>query len=968
MHCSFRSVLLAIASCVCFASPTFAAPTVEVIPFTTADSLRVVTRVSGAAGLASVSGELASLPDHERLWSGSLGDAQVASASTVIDKTVTNLKPRLWSPGAPNLYELNVTVQVGGRTIDTKKVRIGFRSFTYKDGHYILNGHPIFLRGLAINPPGRGEPQELGHSRQFAHDYVQYMKSQHLNLIRPSEADQDWFDVCDEMGMMIDTGFYGNPPTGLSKEEEKAQRSLEAQGEGEGKRLPKDFDRSMEGYQKEFETYARHPSIVIYILSNEMPYKGESGKAVHEFLTKAYDHLSKWDRTRLYIGNAGYGEGHEGDCNDVHRYWGWYYNSFTTYYNLRDPHLFGDYEKDQPFTFSECVGNFTGPTGAYNSIERKQLAAALTWTGTKPDQVAEAQEYQAYMVKQATESFRRMREQNTRIAGLMPFTITMHNWRGIKSFAEMKPTAGAEQFGTSYQPVLLSWEHWQRNVYAGAKTPVFAHVINDADDFSDLSGAKLVYELRGKNDKAVQTGEVEIPKVAYYGTWRQPIEFEIPKSTPTGSYLLHGEVQVGGKVISKNDEPLFVAGNEWNHERVEPKHPLALIDHDGETAKALEKLGISAKPTSDVSKLNPLKDVLVIGEEAWTKSLDESKAQLKKFIYDGGRVLCLGQKFDAFDVSWLPAKIEMCTHSVNEPEYPVKERPAFDQTHVNLERWEHPIFKGLDRDRFDYWSDYTNWDQSKKGFPRISPVHFGYTVASADDVGKIAILADYDQALDGIAAGEMFDSKGSVLLVGFDLVHRTGLDPIADRMLENLVRYMASDEPHSKYPLVKNAIKWGDFASECGVLTGSIGGIFRNTEWLVPPTDPTATPLPKSQGAWNTKPGDQFVPSGIRPRGPYTYSFNCAPKDTDKNAKNGSGIFFVTVPSGRRTVVSRVRNPSSRESSELEVEVNGRKGEATNIPAGKTITIHTSIPDGATDLGVRYSGGKDLVIEETSFQ
>ena len=58
-------------------------------------------------------------------------------------------------------------------------------------------------------------------------------------------------------------------------------------------------------YQAQFETYVRHPSIVIYVLSNEMPYHGKSGQAVHEFLTKAYEHLSEWDHTRAYIGNAG---------------------------------------------------------------------------------------------------------------------------------------------------------------------------------------------------------------------------------------------------------------------------------------------------------------------------------------------------------------------------------------------------------------------------------------------------------------------------------------------------------------------------------------------------------------------------------------------------------------------------------------------------------------------------------------
>src|SRR5439155_23449401 len=118
------------------------------------------------------------------------------------------------------------------------------------------------------------------------------------------------------------------------------------------------------------------------------------------------------DPRRLFIANAGYGEGREGDICDVHRYWGWYCNTFLTYYNLRNPALFGDPGKNQPITFSECVGNFTGPNGEYNLIVRKQLGAQLNWTGHSPNQREDALAYQSFMVKQATEIFRRLRPLN----------------------------------------------------------------------------------------------------------------------------------------------------------------------------------------------------------------------------------------------------------------------------------------------------------------------------------------------------------------------------------------------------------------------------------------------------------------------------------------------------------------------------------------------------------------------------
>ena len=875
----------------------------SVLPFTPeADAVRVVVRVDGEQK-PQLSGTLTPAGGGDAVWEGSLGDGS--------GKLIEHLKVQPWSPGSPKLYQLTVKTAEGA----SHTVRFGFRKIESKEGHVLLNGKPIFLRGLAINPPGRSVPEAVGESRQFAHDYVKYLRDQHINLIRLEHDNQDWFDVCDELGMMVYQGFYGSPPSGMSKAQEAAQRALETQDEAAGKRLPPDNQRSFKAYQETFETYVRHPSIVIYVLSNEMPYKGAAGKKVHDFLTAAYEHLSKWDRTRLCIGNAGYGEGNEGDINDVHRYWGWYYNSFATYYNLRDEKLFGDPAKNQPFTFSECVGNFTGPDGAYNCIERKQLGAAMAWTGFAPDQSQEAQAYQAFMTKQACESFRRMRAINPRISGLMPFTITFRNWRGIQSFDEMKPTAAAKQFGISYQPVLLSFEHWQPNVYAGKKTTVFAHVVNDADDFSELSDAKIQWEFGD------QKGEVDVPNVAYYGTWRGTIDLTPAKP---GQFNLIGRLVKDGKTIAENETPIFVAGT--------------------------------------VEQAKPERDMLIIEEGAWDKA---RKAEIHKRLRDGGRVLCFGQDFKNFDTDWLPAKIEMNQSLLNDPEYgAAMKRPARDGMHVNLQRPDHPVFAGIDRQQFKLWSDPAGWDQTQDSFPNCYPVNYGFKLTNPDDLKNVAILADYDQGLSGVALCEMFQGKGSVMLCAFGLKSRAGIDPVADRLRANLINYMASDKAHQKYPLVKEPIRWGDYATHQGTISGPINGFWINTIWLAPPTDPDGTPLPKNQVSWNTRPSDQFVPHGIRPRGQFSYTFNNAPRDADKDA-NGSGILFATVPQGRKGLVTKVENPTSA-AAELKIEINGATS-SKSIDAGATIHITTPLPD-ERDLGVRYSGDKGLVILESDFR
>ena len=195
----------------------FAATTIEkVLPFTPqVDAVRIVVTAKGNAELV---GTISPAGGGDVVWQGVLGKA---GSNGEVEKTLEHLTVEPWSPGSPKLYELKVAAADGA----TKTVRFGFRKFESKNGNFYLNGKPIFLRGLAIGPPGRGVPKETAFTRKFAHDYVAYLKQQHVNLIRVNEDSQDWFDVCDELGMMCDQGFYASPPTGLSKAQAAADNA-----------------------------------------------------------------------------------------------------------------------------------------------------------------------------------------------------------------------------------------------------------------------------------------------------------------------------------------------------------------------------------------------------------------------------------------------------------------------------------------------------------------------------------------------------------------------------------------------------------------------------------------------------------------------------------------------------------------------------------------------------------------------
>ena len=940
----------------------------KLIAFAGRDHVRIAASYDSgdATGGVEFRGKITGATNQTILWQGSLGTLAAGAKAHSLSNTISGLKPELWSPVSPTLYLLEVSALRDGKTIATKKVRFGFRSFEIKDGQFHLNGQPIFLRGVAINPPGRGVPDEVGLSRKFAEDYVRFLKSQNLNIFRLSiDESQVWFDVCDELGMMLYAGRYGAP---IASEPLTNAVDRGFEPEETGKRVPpQDFAASMAGYKDLFGRFASHPSIVEYYLSNELPTAGTRGKAFSEYLERACAELKQWDPTRPYIGNAGYGEGREGDVCDVHRYWGWYYNSFLTYYNLRDKlypkPLFGDPVKNQPLTFTECVGSFTGSSGEFNVVRVKQLAPRLGWIGHTETPREDALAYQSFMTQQACESFRRMRPLNPRLAGLMPFTILFYNWSGIASFDEMKAKPVMAAMRTAYQPVLLSWENWTSQLYAGQELRPIAHVINDDDHKGELRKATLEYSLRGKDGKEFASGKATLPNIAYFGTWKKALSLKIPSNLPTGEYLLTGSVMVSGEVRSTNYAPVFVAGSDWAKQHARPEQSVHLFDPAGDASGALKKLGIAAERVSNLSDLPKTVRALVIGENA---NLNQHAESLRRFVREGGRVLWLQPDVKAGD--WLPNRILSFASSPNDVDYPPKTRPFREQMNVNLERPNHPVFQGLNRRRFSFWSDYSSWDQTKPGFPKVYPVSMGFKLEEPSALANTAILADYDRGLEGIALCEMFDGKGSVIVSAFDLLNRVGLDPVADRLLVNLVAYIASKAPHEVHPLIEQPIRWGDFPSERGVAAGSMNGLLVNAEWVASLANPNATPMPPNTGAWNMLPGEQFQPRGRNPYGPYTYSTASSLRNGTPDATTGEGFFWARVPAGKKFVVTTAKNPGTNTVT-LRVAVNDQPTASTQIIApGKTEKIRTPFEAESSNVRIRYAGEKNLVLLETAFE
>ncbi|HEX2630778.1 MAG TPA: glycoside hydrolase family 2 TIM barrel-domain containing protein, partial [Chitinophagaceae bacterium] len=805
--------------------------TVSMTPFTGMNYVRLVFHKKELIGGAvTFKAAIRSVQDGKILWQGNVKPvAAINEGGEYLAVTINNLKPVLWTPANPYLYEITLQQLNKGVAKKTMKERAGFRSFERKGGNLYLNGKPIFLRGIAINPPGRGIPTAIETSRAFALDYVRYMKSINVNIIRIPDAEA-WYDVCDELGMMVFGGNYSGKVAGGEKVDAQAKVGDETDGG-----FPSDYNKGVEWYEnKKLGAIAHHPSLMVYAMTNETPFAGPRAALWEKFLDYSYKKLKQWDETRVYIANAGYGYGKTGDITDIHRYWGWYYSSPFTFLHIRDEAKINPYPtKHQPITFTECVGNYTGPDGRYNLTPgHKNPSSQLAWTGhERQDLQSQLADYhQSFTFRQATESFRQFRRINPDLSGVFPFTILFYNWNTVTKFDDMNPKPVTDQVKISYQPVLLSWECWTPNVFAGSVIKPIAHIINDDNQFRDLVNSKLIYEIKDKAKQVVFADSISLATVPYYGTSKNEISIKLPAGLVSGHYELTGKIIRDKEIVSQNYYKLFIADQYFTSSALSPVKNVLLYDKQGSTKKALDGLKIKYTEINSFDNISS-NAVLIIGENSADATIASNKAAIKKIIADGGRVLSLRQ--DSIHLqhinSLLLNPVTNNTIDIDDPVYPLSVKSPRNGYYVNAERPDHPVFAGITRDNLRVWSDYTGWNATKQGLPSIKPVTDGFNLENRDDVANTAILANYSSGLQAIALAEQFQGNGSILLCGLDLASRASIDPVATRLLLNLINYTGDNSKHERYPLITSPIVWGEYEMEKGVVTDLYSGFLVNS-------------------------------------------------------------------------------------------------------------------------------------------
>ncbi len=120
--------------------------------------------------------------------------------------------PRLWWPwqmGAPNLYNLKLQFDLGGKVSDEQDVRFGIREvksqMTDKGAmKFSVNGKPILIRGGGWSPDMMLREDDAKLEKEFA--YVKHMGLNTIRLEGKMESDS-FYDMADEKGVLVMAGW-----------------------------------------------------------------------------------------------------------------------------------------------------------------------------------------------------------------------------------------------------------------------------------------------------------------------------------------------------------------------------------------------------------------------------------------------------------------------------------------------------------------------------------------------------------------------------------------------------------------------------------------------------------------------------------------------------------------------------------------------------------------------------------------
>lgn len=191
----------------------------------------------------------------------------------IIDLDIKN--PKKWTAETPNLYTIILSLSDdSGQTTEVVTCRVGFRKVEIKDGQLLINGVPVYLKGVNRH---EHDPVTGRYVREDSMiKDIQLMKEFNINAVRTSHYPNTplWYELCDRYGLYVvdeanieSHGVKSNTPENPLTDRPEWRQSI--------------LDRTIRMVERD----KNHPSVIIWSLGNENGF-GQNLATTYEWIKK----------------------------------------------------------------------------------------------------------------------------------------------------------------------------------------------------------------------------------------------------------------------------------------------------------------------------------------------------------------------------------------------------------------------------------------------------------------------------------------------------------------------------------------------------------------------------------------------------------------------------------------------------------------------------------------------------------
>jgi hypothetical protein len=537
-----------------------------------------------------------------------------------------------------------------------------------------------------------------------------------------------------------------------------------------------------------------HPSVIIWTVNNEMKFEVLERKdpallkEKWEVLSDTVRSIRKMDSTRPVVCDSSYcrqeigaeyenlirpSDFDDGDIDDAHRYYGWYEPSFFHFFH-------GEFGKKAAYPGRPLISQemSTGyprnddghPTRFYlfQHHTPQSLVGPEAYENRDPSLFLQRQ---SFMTKELAETIRRTNREEC--SGILHFAYV--SWfKDVWNTQTIRPFATYHALSDALQPVLVSAELYGRHFYSGSKTPIRVCIVNDLESGQELPPGKLIWQVKSGGN-ILATGALMTSAVGHYSNaWSQfvlslPSELPSPRLTATLILLL----EVNGTVQSKNSYDITIGTRSWADEGLQ--HPIAVFS--SKSSVQLTALPVAVREISSFRDARPEEVVIIPAAEA---VLGDSTlgGELRQFVVSGGRVLLLHAG------ATLPSLF---------PDQVTSFRTCPGEI-VSMHIPESPVFDGLEPlDLAWFELGGGRIPRACQGVYQIESQRSDTTMLAevVDIHGYLRVPADLAK-YSGTPLLQLNEGKGKVIASEM-MLFEAPQDPIAGRLLSNLVRTLGSE-------------------------------------------------------------------------------------------------------------------------------------------------------------------------------